>query len=214
MDGKIEQAKSTLAFAIKKVGELKIIIPSIIQNMEENTEQANDAWQAFQSKYEEFRILADRELDLTDNNFAADPETWKELLSDMFKEKVNALCNLLEPLNDLFKIDVPVQQSILPFAYQPKYARLKEKNKLYSQYRKEIDRVEAKILRYITESIKSRGRIIEAKGLSDVIKTGDYAGCFHAYLPKPLNDHRIVYRFDGNKITFEIIGNHKEVGIN
>ncbi len=214
IDGKITDAKGTLNFVFKTFGELRALIPAIIQSLEEDkAKQLNDSWQALQTAIIAFKILTDKELNITEQAFAEDTETWKELLSGIFKEKVDMLCSLLNAIHIIAKSPIKPEQKVPPFEYDSKYTKLKERHNLYSQHIEEINRTELKILRYVGESLRNNGRIIEIQGLSDVIQTGNYRGNFHADLPKPMGDHRIVYSYDGKRVTFKVIGKHKELGI-
>ncbi|MCX6708872.1 MAG: hypothetical protein NTW67_04480 [Candidatus Woesearchaeota archaeon] len=207
IDGKIEQAKNTLEFAFKIFNELRVIIPAIIQSLEEDgANQIKDAWQTVQTALIEFKLLADKELNITDQTFAEDPETWKELLSCVFKEKKDVIGSLLERMSDFLK--TPVQSQILPpFEYSPEYAKLKEKDNLYSQYKERITAVEEKILFYVSKGW------FDVPGVTQKIKTGLWRGWRHADLPHPMGDHRIVYSWNDEKALFKTIDTHKHLGI-
>lgn len=206
IDGKIEQAKNTLDFAFKIFNELRAIIPAIIQNSKgTDTNQTNDLWQTIQTTLIEFKLLADKELNITDQTFAEDPEIWKTLLSNVFKEKIDQICSLLAWLDNLFK--GPIRPKLPPVEYSPKYQKLKEKNNLYSQNKEKINEIEYKIRDFL-----SRGKT-NKKGVTQIIQTGPYAGSYHADLPTPMGDHRIVYSWDGKKVVFKTMDTHKHLGI-
>lgn len=207
IDGKITDAKGKLTFVFKTFGELRTLIPAMIQSLEENkAKQLNDSWLALQTALIDFKILTDKELSITERTFAEDPETWKELLSGVFKEKIDALCLVLERINDLLK--TPPQSKILPpFEYSQGYAKLKEKDNLYSQYTERITAVEEKIRFYVSKGW------FDVPGVTQKIKTGRWRGWRHADLPRPMGDHRIVYSWDDKRVLFKIMDTHKRLGI-
>jgi hypothetical protein len=208
IDGKITDAKGALAFVFKTFSELRTLITAMIQSVEENkAKQLNDSWQALQTALTEFKILANEELSITEETFAEDPETWKELLSGIFKEKVDTLCSLLNAINTVAKTPVKPEQKLPPFKYSPKYAKLRERNKLYAQNKEKIDEIEYKIKDFLSRGETNR------EGVTQIIQTGPYAGSYHADLPKPMGDHRIVYSWDGTSVIFETIDTHKRLRI-
>ena|GEM_PF-4777905 len=214
INGDIKKAKITLEFIFKSFNELNKLIPQIVLKLDAGSaKQLAGSWQALKIKFYEFQALTEKELNITEELFNKDPAVWKELLSSIFKSKVNELCSLLQSTDDLFKAQAEVKEQLPCFKYSPKYAKQKERNNLYSQYENMINRMESKLQIFIAESIKNKGKIIEKKGISKVIQTGGWKGCYHANLSKPLNDHRIVYSFDGKTVKFEIIGTHKQLGI-
>ena len=214
INGKIKEAKDSLKFIFAVFRELNKIIPEFILNLEEDSaNQLNFLWQTFKISFYEFQALAEKELSITEQTFNEDPEVWKELLSSTFKKKIEELSSLLKNMMNLSKVQTKLKEKLPPFEYSPKYARQKEKDNRYSQNKNVINRVESKIRAFISESIETNGRIVERKRISEVIQTGDWKGRYHAYLPKPMNDHRIVYSSNGKIVRFEIMGTHKELGI-
>jgi hypothetical protein len=199
INGKIKEAKDSLKFIFAAFRELNKIIPEIIKKLEEDSaNQLNTLWQTFKNLFYEFQALAEKELDLTEQTFNEDPEIWKELLSSTFKKKIDELSSLIDGMNRLLGAPVSTEEPLPMFEYSPKYARQKEKDTLYSQYENVINKVELSIRRHIARSIGAGKRVIPIKGISIVIQTGDWKGGYHAYLPKPMNDHRIVYSWNAS----------------
>ncbi len=214
INGKIKEAKDSLKFIFAAFRELNKIIPKLIKKLEEDSaNQLNILWQKFKNLFYEFQALAEKELSITEQTFNEDPEVWKELLSSTFKRKIDELNSLLDNINNILEVSVSAEEPFPLLEYSPKYAQQKEKDNRYSQYENVINRVESKIQTFIAESIKTKGRIIERKRISEVIQTGDWKGGYHAYLPEPMGNHRIVYSWNGKIVRFEIIGTHKQLGI-
>ena len=208
INGEIKQAKTTLEFAYRIFRELNKLLPPIISKLEENSEKKiNILWNSFKTSFYEFQALAEKELDLTEEIFKEDVETWQELLSGVFKNKIDELCSLLEIINDLLKVQVVINDSAIIVTYDPKYSKQKNKDNLYLQHKKEIKRVELQIVDSLSKNIKNK------KGITQKIKTGTWKDYYHAHLPEPMGNHRIVYSWDGKVILFKIIGTHKQLGI-
>jgi hypothetical protein len=219
INGEIKEAKAALEFAFRTFKEFNEVFPRVIRDFQKIepiiADELKALWQAFENFLYLLHSLAKKELDITEENFREDPVIWKELLSSMFKENIEELISLLDNLQKILKkVQIrPEKEWLSMFEYSPKYARQKENSAQYSQYKNVINKVEFKIQRFIADSIKTNGRIVEKKGISILIQTGDWKGRYHAYLPRPMNDHRIVYSWNGKIVRFEIMGTHKELGI-
>lgn len=206
--GEVKEAKAVLEFSVKLFRELNKSIPAIIHKLEENSaDQLNALWKKFEASFCEFRALAEKELDITEQIFKDDPEVWKELLSSTFKENIDNISALLNNIDSLLEIPISVEEPLPMFEYSPRYSTQKEKDNLYSRYANRINDMEYKIRFYLSK------RITNKKGITQKIKTGRWKEFYHAYLPEPMGNHRIVYSWNGKIIRFEIIGTHKELGI-
>ncbi len=96
INGEIKKAKDSLKFIFAAFRELNKIIPEVMQNLEEKSaNKLNIVWQTFKTSFYEFQALAEKELDLTEQIFKEDPIVWKELLSSIFKKKIDELSSLL-----------------------------------------------------------------------------------------------------------------------
>lgn len=218
--GKISEARAVSELIIKRFNELKREIAQYAQTIKaEDAQLANELsefWKSIQSMFYEWAAAVNDNLsNLSEEDFKSDPNTGKTLLQDAFKEKTERLCQSLEDMGIIRqKVDRALAEKrkiakLLKIKYTKKYEKLKYKHKTYSQHINEIDSVEQRIVAYL---VKGRTHV---SGVTQEIQTGIWAGYLHADLPKPINNHRIVYSWDStNKIvTFETIGTHDELGI-
>ncbi len=210
--GKISEARAALAFAANLLLEIKKILPQTIKDLEkkepEISAELGALWQTFENNFYIMQSDAERELAAAQEAYSEDPEVWKELLSAAFKEKVEKLTSLLDGILNVLKKLKSVPAETLPkFDYSNNYIRKKAKDKLYSRHIEEIERVEDKIRRFLSRGLINREKVTQK------INAGVWEGHYHAWLPDPMSDHRIVFSWDGKKGVFETIGTHDELGI-
>jgi len=219
IDGKIEKAKKVFAFAFKNFKNLNAPFLSIIADLSSTypaeADQLKGLWKTLEIRFYELGASIKRELSITEEDFEEDPVAFSTLLSDIFKKETDDIVLILRDLQAILQnFDIPEVKFLPLVKYSAEYKKQKETDKLYSQHEKTINKVEAKIQNYVKDFIERYGRIVEKKGISDVIQSGDWKGYFHAYLPEPMGDHRIIYSYDNGIITLVRMGTHKQLGIN
>lgn len=217
--GKIEKAKKVFAFAFKNFKNINDHFLSIISDLSNicpaEADQLKGLWKTLEIKFYELESSIKKELSITEEDFKEDPAAFSTLLSDIFKKETDDIVLILRDLQAILKnLDMPEVKFLPMIKYSAEYKKQKEKDNRYSQHEKIINKVESKIQNYVKDSIERYGRIVEKEGISDVILSGNWRGYFHAYLPEPLGNHRIVYSYDEGVITLVRMGTHKRLGIN
>jgi hypothetical protein len=215
LQGRIRDAKKSFEFVRKTVNALQEEISEKTDVFEavnaDKTKAFVASWNSFLSIFANMMNAAKQNLeDLSDEEFAKSPETWRGLLEGEFKQPVKDLLDIiLAMLSLIHDLENPKKEiNLPPFEYTKKYLELKASVPVYAQNSKIIDRIETKIRIYVGQN-----RLF-VKGVTDRILTGAWKGYLHAYLPSPIGDHRIVFSWDGKKGVFAIIGKHQELGIN
>lgn len=217
--GKINEAKVALKFILKSFREINAFFPQQIEDLKEIDEALSNElrtiWQNLENKMYCLQALAEKELNIPEEEVKADLNTWKDLFIDAFKEIIDTEIALINRINVILQEAeaFPKKEPLPKYKYSPKYAKQKDRDNLYSQHKEKIDNVELKILRHVRDSMRTGNKLREIQGISGKIKTGDWAGHYHADLPYPMGDHRIVYSWNGQIVHFEIMGTHKELGI-
>lgn len=217
--GKIEKAKRIFAFAFKDFKHLNSPLLSTLADLSRiypaEADQLKVLWKILESRFYELDASIRKELSITEEDFEEDPAAFSALLSDIFRKETDSIVVILCDLQAILKnLDMPEVKFLPMIKYSAEYKKQKEKDNRYSQHEKIINKVESKIQNYVKDSIERYGRIVEKEGISDVILSGNWRGYFHAYLPEPLGNHRIVYSYDEGVITLVRMGTHKRLGIN
>jgi len=217
--GRISEAKVALEFVLNTFREINAFFPQQIEDLKEIDEALSNElrtiWQKVESKIYCLQALAEKELNIPEEEVKADPNTWKELFIDAFKEIIDTEVALINRINAILEEAeaFPKKEPLPKYKYSSKYVKQKDRDNLYSQHKEKIGSVELKILRHVKDSMRIRNKLSEIQGISGKIKTGDWAGRYHADLHYPRRDHRVVYSWNGQIVYFEIMGTHKELGI-
>jgi len=154
----------------------------------------------------------DAEEGLSEEEFARDPETYKALLIDAFKELVDQIINTataeIEKVKNAIASLQPKapSESFIPrdvtSTEHPDYAAMKNSA---PDFKKAVIETEQKIREYP-----------HTEDLHGLIQTGNWINYRHAHMPKRYGDFRIVYLWNkGDKeLIYRIIGRHQDLGIN
>ncbi|MBD3304230.1 hypothetical protein GF343_03725 [Candidatus Woesearchaeota archaeon] len=148
---------------------------------------------------------------ITEEDVMADPEIFTRLLREEFVKIIKDMAACIRTIIRQIKI-IQKKSKIKPLPtvkYTEKYLRLKQNKNTYVQNTRIIDRTEQKVREFLRDN-----RLFE-KAVTQRILTGPWAGHLHAYLSDPIGNHRVVYLFyhEKNTVEFEILGTHKELGI-
>ena len=137
----------------------------------------------------------------SEDEYRKDPKTWKALLKYEFRRDIANLVLLAK------YVEKTLQRFPITPIYTKGYVDKKQKS-TYAENEKLILRSEKKILNYLSAGILRNG-------WAGMIDSGPWTGFWHADLPYPLDNHRIVYAYDPSKrtVTFYTIGTHKELGL-
>ncbi|MBS3170310.1 hypothetical protein J4223_00855 [Candidatus Woesearchaeota archaeon] len=100
------------------------------------------------------------------------------------------------------------KKSNIKIEYTKNYLN-KLKKKTYLDNLKLIKNIETKIINYLQTTTERPYK----NNLAKYIIMGKYKGYFHAWIPRPIDNHRIVYKFEDKKIIFWDIGTHNELGL-
>ncbi|MBS3072278.1 hypothetical protein J4477_00385 [Candidatus Pacearchaeota archaeon] len=128
-----------------------------------------------------------------------------EIIILELKEKIQSA---LESINPWIEEEIEESTAQIKVEYSTRYADKKNKKKVYIENKELIRNVESRIEQYFL-----RGGLPNKSPLAKV-DTKKGKNDLHANIPKPLDDHRILYSFDkvNKKIIYLDIGTHKDLG--
>ena len=143
---------------------------------------------------------------LTEREVHRDETTYFEIFVEELLPMLNELKGALEKILSLLKNEEGIN-----VVHDEKYQRNLRKN-AYKENIIIIRRVEQKIIDFFASG-QSPGRSVLARIDKDSRRRKK--NIFHAWLPYPLDNHRIFYRYDAKEktIVFIDIGTHKELGL-
>ena|GEM_PF-5806635 len=186
-------------FAERYPAEIKIISPN---------------WATLKKLYNQ--LIQDIEKDLprhlTDKEVKEDLKTYQELFKDIFWQVIQDMAVCIDAIAPqlLALVEKQKKSRIWPRAeYTKKYLSLKD-NKNYRPYKQIINAREEAIQIYLSTTEKNKRKIKDP-----MPEGGPWEGYYHAWLTYPLDDYRIVYKWNpaAKTVTFLIIDKHKSLGL-
>ena len=206
LKGNINEARKTACYITSLMPAINKELNDIAKTIKE-PDAARDfvvTRKELQEKFIGFISLVDKELKNIDNKtFQEDPVLWKELLKETFSDITNQLWMIIEKLIQIVNREKEKEMRL----YTKKYTNIKSRVKAYIDNQDKINKIEYKIIEQIANNNLKNPKI------TGRIKSGPWKGFYHAHLPMPLGDHRIVYSWNDKKILFCMIGTHKELEI-
>ena len=214
--GNIKDAMRTVQYINFQFGyvakNLLVYVTELNHLFPEEITIINANWEALRSLFVQWNDKVNAHLrTITEEDVMSDSEIFTRLLREEFVKIIKDLLMCIRTIIKQIQI-IQKKSKIKPLPiveYAEKYLRLKQNKNVYVQNERIINRTEQKIREFLRDN-----RLFE-KSVTQKILAGTWAKHFHAYLSDPIGNHRIVYLFYRKKniVKFEILGTHKELGI-
>lgn len=139
---------------------------------------------------------------LEEKDIQAGQEEYFKLFQEEFSSIFESLKNTLKILKERF---LTPKEEFMP-SFTKKYLTKRNKNP-YAENETLVRKVEEKIITYFNGG--------NTPGGSNIAKRSSKSEHLHAWIPAPLDNHRILYDFNPKekKIIFLDLGTHKELGL-
>jgi hypothetical protein len=215
MRGEVDAAKRMMRFFQTTIQQVNDRIGDDAETYQlvdaEKSQTMRRLWATFRNKFTEFQFKVVQSLEtLTSEKVTEEPEVWQDLLRTEFQQVIRDLVDTLAVIERVVKsLDKQMQfNKLMPAQYAKQYSDLR--GKMEPQLLERVDRAEAKVRVALSQNPPLLFQKKVSEGMDRTVK---WKGYLHAWIAAPYDDYRLVYSFDGKKITFVIVARHKDLGL-
>jgi hypothetical protein len=215
MRGEVDAAKRMMRFFQITIQQINDRIGDDIETYllvdAEKSQTISHLWATFRNKFTEFQVKVAQSLEaLTSEKVTEEPEVWEDLLRAEFQQIIRDMVDTLAIIERVAKsLDRQMRTGkLMPAQYARQYAD--QRAKMEPQLLERVDRAEAKVRVALSQNPPLLFQKKVSEGMERTVK---WKGYLHAWIAAPYDDYRLVYLFDGKKITFVIVARHKDLGL-